>query len=75
MVQTSSDVTIARWRKFGRDRLYVARADGTKLGYWDLITDEGHPERPELAEILELAYLSWGSERFPRTSEETASIA
>ena len=75
MVQTSPDVTIARWRKFGRDRLYVARADGTKLGYWDLVTDEGHPERPELAEILELAYLRWGSERLPRTSEETPSIA
>jgi hypothetical protein len=78
MAQTSPGVTITRWRKYGRDRLYVARADGTKLGYWDLITDEAHPERPELAGVLELAYLRWGSERFPRTpeeSEETASIA
>jgi hypothetical protein len=59
MAQTSLDVTIARWRKYGRDRLYVARADGTKLGYWDLVTDEAHPERPELVGILELAHLRW----------------
>ena len=75
MAQTSPDVTIARWRKFGRDRLYVARADGTKLGYWDLVTDEAHPERPELTELLESAHDVWTSARFPRTSEETASIA
>jgi hypothetical protein len=75
MAQASPDVTIARWRKFGRDRLYVTRADGTKLGYWDLVTDEAHPERPELAGILELAYLRWGAARLARTSEETASIA
>jgi hypothetical protein len=75
MAQTSLDVTIARWRKYGRDRLYVARADGTKLGYWDLVTDEAHPERPELVGILELAHLRWGSERFARRSEETARLA
>ena len=75
MAQTSPDVTIARWRKFGRDRLYVARADGSKLGYWDLVTDEGHPERPELAEILELAYLRWGAERLSRTPEKAVRLA
>jgi hypothetical protein len=75
MAPTSPGVTIARWRKYGRDRLYVARADGTKLGYWDLVTDEPHPERPELSEILESAYLLWSMDRSPRSSEENASIA
>ena len=75
MAQTSPDVTIARWRKYGRDRLYVARADGTKLGYWDLVTDEPHPVRPELTDLLESAYEIWTVTRFPRTSAETASIA
>jgi hypothetical protein len=75
MAQTSSDVTIARWRKYGRDRLYVARGDGTRLGYWDLVTDQPHPERPELTEFLESAYLIWTTGRLPRASEETASIA
>jgi hypothetical protein len=75
MAQTSPDVTIGRWRKFGRDRLYFARADGTKLGYWDLVTDEPHPDRPELTGLLETAYLLWTTERFGPTPEETASIA
>ena len=72
MAQMSPDVTIARWRKYGKDRLYVTLADGTKIGYWDLVTDEPHPEKPELAGILERAYVRWGSERFARTSEEIA---
>jgi hypothetical protein len=79
MTQPSPDVTITRWRKFGRDRLYVARADGTKLGYWDLVTDEAHPERPELTQVLEAAYLLWSLNRHPRTSVdpslEAASLA
>lgn len=75
MAQMSPDVTIARWRKYGRDRLYVAHANGTKLGYWDLVTDTPHPERPELAALLESTYLQWVADRFPRTSTPDASIA
>ena len=59
MSDTSPDVTIARWRKYGKDRLYVAHTDGTKVGYWDLMSDTPHPEKPELAELLEWAYLEW----------------
>ena len=59
MAQVSPDVTIARWRKYGTDRLYVTLADGTKIGYWDLVTDEPHPEKPELARMLESAYDVW----------------
>jgi hypothetical protein len=59
MSDLSPDVTIARWRKYGRDRLYVAHTDGLKIGYWDLVTDEGHPERPELGAMLEAAYVEW----------------
>ena len=68
MAQASLDVTIARWRKFGRDRLYVARADGARLGYWDLVTDEPHPERPELIEPLESAYAGWTASRLESRS-------
>jgi hypothetical protein len=75
MAQTSPDVTIARWRKYGRDRLYVARADGTRLGYWDLVTDEPHPERPELSHLLESVYQLWTTDRSDRASEQDASIA
>ena len=63
MAQMSPDVTIARWRKYGKDRLYVTLADGTKIGYWDLVTDEPHPEKPELARLLETAYDVWCADR------------
>ena len=75
MMQTSPGVTIARWRKYGRDRLYVALADGTRLGYWDLVADEPHPERPELALVLESAYLLWATDRAAASTEPRASIA
>jgi hypothetical protein len=59
MLPASSLWSIARWRAFGRDRLYVSFADGTKIGYWDLVTDEPHPAAPELHDALESAYSSW----------------
>lgn len=65
MSQLSMDVTIARWRKFGRDRLYVALTDGTKVGYWDLVTDEAHPESAALGALLEGAHEAWLHRRDP----------
>ena len=41
-----SDVVVNRWRRFGHDRLYVVHGDETKIGWWDLKADEGHPETP-----------------------------
>jgi hypothetical protein len=49
------EFVLLRWRRHGKDRLYVARSDGSKIGYWDLLTDEPHPESPELAELLAAA--------------------
>ncbi len=49
------EFVLLRWRRYGKDRLYVARSDGTKIGYWDLLTDEAHPETPELAGLLAAA--------------------
>jgi hypothetical protein len=31
----------------GQDRLYMTGADEVKIGWWDLVTDEPHPETPE----------------------------
>jgi hypothetical protein len=62
MAAQSSRVTIARWRKYGRDRLYITLVDGAKVGYWDLVTDEPHPARPELGVFLETAYAEWSAE-------------
>jgi len=50
---------ITRWRRYGKDRLYVARADETKVGWWDLQTDEGHPEEAAYAVELGEAVRRW----------------
>ena len=53
---------INRWRRYGKDRIYVARADGTKVGWWDLQTDEGHPEEAAYAVELGEAFRRWQAE-------------
>jgi hypothetical protein len=57
------DMHVDRWRRFGKDRLYVGRGDDVKVGWWDLITDEGHPEHPEDAAALAQAVADWKAER------------
>jgi hypothetical protein len=48
----SDEFVLLRWRRYGKDHLYVARSDGSKVGYWDMLTDEGHPDAPELRDLL-----------------------
>lgn len=49
---------VTRWRRYGKDRLYVARSDGTKIGWWDLLTDTGHTEEAQ-TEALANAVQRW----------------
>ncbi len=49
------EFVLLRWRRRGMDRLYVARSDGSKVGYWDLLTDVAHPESADLADLLAAA--------------------
>jgi hypothetical protein len=63
MSDVVSGLTVNRWRRYGKDRLYVTAADGeTKVGWWDLITDEGHPATPEHEDALVAAVEGWKSE-------------
>ena len=50
---------ITRWRRYGTDRLYVAQPDGTKVGWWDLQENAGHPEAEHSAELLAGAVERW----------------
>ena len=50
---------VTRWRRYGKDRLYVARPGGSKVGWWDLQTDEAHPETEAEAETLAAAVWQW----------------
>ena len=55
-------LTVNRWKRYGKDRLYVTAGE-TKVGYWDLLTGEGHPESPDLAPTLEAAVQGWQAEQ------------
>jgi hypothetical protein len=55
----NDEFVLLRWRRHGKDWLYVARADGSKVGYWDLLADQAHPESPDQAELLHAAVTSF----------------
>lgn len=67
-----TEPVVARWNRYGKDFLYVTHPDGTALGYWDLATQESHPESPEFDDLLRLAVKDWVSpqeispQRWPR---------
>jgi Nuclease-related domain len=46
---------VTRWRKYGKDRLYVNGADGVRIGWLDNVSGERVIERPEFAEAFEAA--------------------
>lgn len=50
---------VERWRRYGKDRLYVTLPDETKIGWWDLVTDEPYPEMPNDLSTLTTAVASW----------------
>lgn len=52
-------LTVNRWKRYGKDRLYVTAADDVRVGWWDLLTDEGHLESPDHASALERAVVEW----------------
>lgn len=49
----------ARWRRYGKDRLYVTAVDGAKLGYRDLLTGEDQLTEPARAEEFTATVLAW----------------
>src|SRR3954447_17892496 len=59
MSDVVTGLIVTRWKRYGKDRLYVSGADGAKVGWWDLVTDEAHPESPQHASALETAVAGW----------------
>ncbi|MDP2775224.1 MAG: nuclease-related domain-containing protein [Nocardioides sp.] len=55
----SDAVQVTRWKRYGKDRLYVTRADATKLGFWDLVTDEACAESEDHLPTIVAAAASW----------------
>lgn len=59
LVVSDQDLVVNRWRRYGKDRLYVTLPDESKIGFWDLVTGEGHPESPEHLPALLAAVEAW----------------
>ncbi len=54
--------TVARWRRFGHDRLYVKDGE-EQLGYWDLKADEGFPAEERWRAVVHEAVVAWKIEQ------------
>jgi hypothetical protein len=56
-----TEVQVSRWRKYGKDRLYVNGADGVRIGWLDNVSGERVIERPEFAAAFEAALAKEGA--------------
>jgi hypothetical protein len=54
--------TVRRWRCSGRDRLYVSDADGTYLGWHDLVTGRTHYAVEAARGRLDHAVNAWSAQ-------------
>jgi hypothetical protein len=50
-----AELTVKRWRRYGKDRVYANDADGARVGWLDLQTDEVVLEREDLRKAFERA--------------------
>lgn len=63
-----------QWRRFGHDRLYVERPDGTTLGHWDLVSDTYVAESAEVEAELRAAARAWRAQQASAAHEEPDQI-
>jgi hypothetical protein len=59
------ELTIARWRKYGKDRLYVSDADGTRVGWVDLLTGQVTIEQAHRGSEFDMAVAAWRDRQAP----------
>jgi hypothetical protein len=59
------DLVVTRWRRYGKDRLYVAGADGTRIGWIDMVTGATTLEAPGRDGDLARAALAHGAPQVP----------
>ncbi len=56
------DTVVQRWRKYGKDRLYISADDGTRIGWHDILTGEDHVEVPGQDDDYRSAVARWRSD-------------
>jgi hypothetical protein len=55
-----AELQVTRWRRYGKDRLYVNGPDGVRIGWLDNLSGERVLERPEFADDFEVALAKEG---------------
>lgn len=65
---------VNRWRRYGKDRLYVSADEDHKIGWWDLVTDEAHPETPADLAALTDAVTRWKVENLTAAPSADADL-
>jgi Nuclease-related domain len=70
-----TEVQVSRWRRYGKDRIYVNGADGVRIGWLDNLTGERVIERPEFAEAFEAALAKEGVPTAPVLLAPTRPLA
>lgn len=63
-----------RWRRYGKDRLYVETSDGVKVGFWDLVTQTAHVESPDHEPTVLRAVATWKASAGLAHAEPAAAI-
>jgi hypothetical protein len=48
MMHSVTDLATKRWRRYGKDRVYVTTSSGQQVGWLDLVDGSRHLELPEL---------------------------
>ncbi|WP_198940518.1 nuclease-related domain-containing protein [Micromonospora sp. CB01531] len=52
-------LTVTRWRRYGKDRLYVSTVDGVRVGWHDLVSGEMHVEATADRDAVVAATAHW----------------
>lgn len=68
------DLVVKRWKRYGKDRLYVTSGEDTKVGFWDLLTNKAHPETPEQMLDLQRAVDKWRANEGASTEAPSRSV-
>ena len=66
----------ARWRKYGKDRLYVNNSEGVTVGWLDLLTGTRELHQPSLAAAFESAVVQFCTTQalaIPKSDREVAA--
>jgi hypothetical protein len=67
------DTVVQRWRKYGKDRLYINAHDGTRVGWHDALTGEDHVEIPGQEDDYRAAVARWRADAGIADGAVTAS--